>query len=266
MNIVPAWRDALRDACRKAEVPAPTAARLPAHGPPLRLSAIRSSREVEYDLARIYLVRASQAATLVRGKPLPQVRPEFLPEVRDESSRQAVGHAHRRLPARRHARGEPAILDDIADHVPRESSPRGREMPVTSGRQGDGRRRIAEARPGSMATRPDISRILTPEAAETGLNRIGNTASGRAIGVATAESPPVLVPFLRPVALGHPRTVEDTHADGGDGNRPPHNPGHAFCCGDGRVGAAPLLVRSARLRQGDNRQEDDDNSDCTADA
>src|SRR5450759_1120776 len=105
MNIVPAWRDALRDACRKAEVPAPTAARLPAHGPPLRLSAIRSSREVEYDLARIYLVRASEAATRVRGKPLPQVRPEFLPEVRDESSRQAVGHAHRRLPARRHARG-----------------------------------------------------------------------------------------------------------------------------------------------------------------
>src|SRR5450759_2164984 len=105
---------------------------------------------------------------------------------------------------------------------------------------------------GGIISSPGVPNTVTlpgvcdraPEAAEAGLNRIGNTASGRAIGVATAESPPVLVPFLRPVAFGHPRTVEDTHADGGDGNRPPHNPGHAFCCGDGRVGAAPLLVLS----------------------
>src|SRR5258708_38039417 len=107
----------------------------------------------------------------MRGRALAEVRPEFVPDVRDESGCQPACDTHGRLLRRRRAWREPGVLNRVAHHVPGEAAPGGCEMPVTPWRQRDGRHFVPDARPGARSARSNVAGILAPDSTPTPRDR-----------------------------------------------------------------------------------------------
>src|SRR5262245_9088034 len=116
------------------------------------------------------------------------IGPEFVPEVPDQSADESVRGAKRRFARRGHAGREPRILDHVVEDVAGESSPRRLQLAVGSRGEHDWFDRIRGARPRRAARRANVARVLAPQRAEPGLDRVGDGDVGLALKVALSKA------------------------------------------------------------------------------
>src|ERR1035437_8834191 len=163
---------------------------------------------------------------------LPHLRPEFFPEVAEHASDHALHAANRRFPWRGRARGQPAVLDQIVEHVSRVAPPRRRQPAVAP--LGEKRRleRVLHTGPEATPARGNVARLLAPHRAEPGFDRVGDRHVGFALEITLAEAARRPAPFLRRVEPGLPDAAEDADAKAARPDDAVDNPVHALETGD----------------------------------